>query len=361
MEDRIMAGYNRGIVATRKLNDNNKARLGRGGDTEIREVDGKKSHVNALEAYLIDVEGRAGEEYTKKVGSGTINPLTGMPEYQNPQRLSYEELQELQASDPSGYEAYLEDWGIFGTYHVSEGTNIWGTGGDIIETVGGVRQFIENPWEQGAEEMGFISRGEELAKTQATNVLGATERGAAFSEKTLGSQLGFQQRGLQESRTAAGEAATQQRGTLGRGYRSGSSQLGRSITQARTGMESAAGRSGLVSSSVTGAFEKQKAGLMKDYAGMTKEYQAGLGDVGTMQRQAGRAYDLGMEKTQSAYDLGMEGVGLDLETARAGYETSISQAALTAEEATYRLQKQQMDKFYGQLFELGDVNVTTQY
>ena len=78
-----MAGYNRGIVATRKLNEKNKARLGRGGDTEIREVDGRKSHVNALEAYLIDVNGKAGEEYAKKVGAGTINPLTGMPEYHN--------------------------------------------------------------------------------------------------------------------------------------------------------------------------------------------------------------------------------------------------------------------------------------
>jgi hypothetical protein len=76
-----MAGYNRGIVATRKLNENNKARLGRGGDTKIREVDNRKSHVNALEAYLIDVNGKAGEEYAKRVGAGTVNPLTGMPEY----------------------------------------------------------------------------------------------------------------------------------------------------------------------------------------------------------------------------------------------------------------------------------------
>ena len=77
-----MAGYNKGIVDTRKLNKNNKARLGRRGDTEIREVDNRESHVSALEAYLIDVNGKAGEEYTKRVGAGTTNPLTGMPEYQ---------------------------------------------------------------------------------------------------------------------------------------------------------------------------------------------------------------------------------------------------------------------------------------
>jgi len=77
-----MAGYSKGIVDTRKLNKDSKAKLGRGGDTKIREVDGKESHVNALEAYLIDVNGKAGEDYAKRVGAGTVNPLTGMPEYQ---------------------------------------------------------------------------------------------------------------------------------------------------------------------------------------------------------------------------------------------------------------------------------------
>ena len=76
-----MAVYNRGIVAIRKLNENNKAGLGRRGDTKIRKVDNRESHVNALEAYLIDVNGKAGEDYAKRVGAGTINPFTGMPEY----------------------------------------------------------------------------------------------------------------------------------------------------------------------------------------------------------------------------------------------------------------------------------------
>ena len=76
-----MAGYSKGIVDTRKLNKNSKARLGRKGDTKIRKVDNRESHVNALEAYLIDVNGKAGEEYAKRVGAGTVNPLTGMPEY----------------------------------------------------------------------------------------------------------------------------------------------------------------------------------------------------------------------------------------------------------------------------------------
>ena len=94
---------NRDIVATRKLNKENKARLGRGGDTEIRKVAGKDSHVNALEAYLIDVDRKAGEEYAQRVGSGGTNPLTGMPEYQ--EKKTYEELQGMSELD---YTKYLD-------------------------------------------------------------------------------------------------------------------------------------------------------------------------------------------------------------------------------------------------------------
>ena len=61
-------------------NDNIK-RLGRGGDTEIRDVKGEPSHVNPYEAYLIDTYKKAGEEEVERIGSGTINPATGKKEY----------------------------------------------------------------------------------------------------------------------------------------------------------------------------------------------------------------------------------------------------------------------------------------
>ena len=54
---------------------------GRYGDTEVRNVGGIPSHVNAYEAYMIDNFGPAGEDFTRTMGSGTINPMTGMPEY----------------------------------------------------------------------------------------------------------------------------------------------------------------------------------------------------------------------------------------------------------------------------------------
>ena len=59
----------------------NLASKGRYGDTEIRNVAGRKSHVNKTEASLIDALGRKGEALTQALGSGTRNPMTGMPEY----------------------------------------------------------------------------------------------------------------------------------------------------------------------------------------------------------------------------------------------------------------------------------------
>ena len=55
--------------------------LGRGGDDRFRLVDGEMSHVNKGEAKLIDVLGMQGEDIVQDIGSGTINPNTGMREY----------------------------------------------------------------------------------------------------------------------------------------------------------------------------------------------------------------------------------------------------------------------------------------
>ena len=83
-----MAGYNRGIVATRKLNEKNKARLKASGDTEFGFIKGRLSHINkdekrqltAADAYDISLRERVESDIAEK-GAGTINPYTGMPEY----------------------------------------------------------------------------------------------------------------------------------------------------------------------------------------------------------------------------------------------------------------------------------------
>ena len=59
----------------------NKKYLGRGGDTKIRNVKSKSSHVNTWEAFLIDNYGDQGQDVVTALGSGTKNPSTNMPEY----------------------------------------------------------------------------------------------------------------------------------------------------------------------------------------------------------------------------------------------------------------------------------------
>ena len=60
------------------------ASLGQGGDDRYRLVDGEMSHVNPVEASMIDAFGKKGEEAVKERGSGTINPYTGNREYVDP-------------------------------------------------------------------------------------------------------------------------------------------------------------------------------------------------------------------------------------------------------------------------------------
>ena len=54
---------------------------GRFGDDRIGIVDDEPAHINAWEEYLLDTHGEIGEEIVKTIGSGTINPETGMDEY----------------------------------------------------------------------------------------------------------------------------------------------------------------------------------------------------------------------------------------------------------------------------------------
>ena len=51
------------------------------GDTFVRSVNGEESHVNPMEANLIDNLGPLGEAMTMSMGSGTRNPNDGAPQY----------------------------------------------------------------------------------------------------------------------------------------------------------------------------------------------------------------------------------------------------------------------------------------
>ena len=57
------------------------AKKGRYGDTEIAKTSqGKLWHVNKQEKSLIDMYGESGERIVDRIGSGTINPKTGLEE-----------------------------------------------------------------------------------------------------------------------------------------------------------------------------------------------------------------------------------------------------------------------------------------
>ena len=66
-----------------------KKNYGRGGDTEIRKIKGKDSHLTAFESYLVDTLKDKGEDMVLSFvndpsavyGSGTNNPMTGLKEY----------------------------------------------------------------------------------------------------------------------------------------------------------------------------------------------------------------------------------------------------------------------------------------
>lgn len=60
------------------------AMQGRSGDTEFRVVKNELAHVNPMEAQLIDQHGGLGEQVVSEIGSGTINPYTGLREYYEP-------------------------------------------------------------------------------------------------------------------------------------------------------------------------------------------------------------------------------------------------------------------------------------
>ena len=344
-----MPGYSNNIVATRKLNDDKKAKLGRGGDTKIREVGGRKSHVNALEAYLIDVKGKAGEEYTKKVGAGTINPYTGMPEYfdweetkdwwvgedsLSGQAFGVEDDPVVEATDYSfdrdeymdiisspeyqkgstaALDAFWEESGIKEEdrdyFESSINKEYLGEGGFIAQqqalTEKGAtltkNQALDTRFEKytsagNVYDIGERSREESLRGAKSDYTIGGKEISEAYrsGKEAYGIGMG----GVAESRRAAGAA-----------YGIGQKQTGLSAQQgmrgARQQASSAASRSGLASSgTITSAAEEAKGDILGAYTGQMQSLaetrtgalaQAGLAERGVQSAWAG---------TQSAYGKG---------------------------------------------------------
>ena len=368
-----MAGYNKGIVDTRKLNEKNKASLGRGGDTKIREVAGRDSHVNALEAYLIDVNRKAGEDYTKRVGSGTTNPLTGMPEYHAPaEGMQHDDTghthdtKEQEGAD--GTITQVPDYDIprytaeqlgleqnIGALETGLGTYSPGEGQLGYEEYAGLskqkREAYLGEFDVGADKLKYISPFEtkpfellgeekELAGEFALEAKGFTEKGLLASKEAAGREAGIATAGI-----TAGVAGTRE--ALGRQLSAGSRGIGRGMAQARAGAESAAAQSGFArSGTVTGAMGQQMKALTQDYGQLQADYAGGLG-AATRQADIGLAGVAAGQKTAAeTYALGMEGAELD-------YGRAIKTAEFDYGRNTYEEQRRQMEKLWGQIGTVG--------
>ena len=326
-----MAGYNKGIVATRNLN----ASLGRGGDTKIRGVGGKDSHVNAFEAYLIDVNGRAGEVYAERFGAGTINPITGMREYHGNHYTDNKDHVHSSTNDVEYFYTTTDSEGntirdnsmtpgnvahdinkLEGEqdYSVLSGLTDAQMGAYVSEEFGidytptlveDLQDFTSSFKD---EPFDFIKQQKDLATTKAGDIKEFTELGLTEASRF----------GAEERRNLYGDIGVSLGKNLQGGYK-GALQ-GSDIASQKTGM----GYSG----TATQAFEAQKGELFKDYS--------------TGMNIATRDLVQGRKKAGSDLFMGQKGADIT-------YEGSIAAADLAFDIDTYTEKTRQTDKFYGEL------------
>ena len=127
------------------MNYKSLANKGRYGDSEIRNVAGRTSHVNPGEADIIDLWGALGESLVQREGAGTRNPKTGMPEYHGSAFGGFKK-----SSWPAGHPAHHMNLGEGTAYVLSGGTvDISGGGEGSVVNYGGTEDptdlTLQNP------------------------------------------------------------------------------------------------------------------------------------------------------------------------------------------------------------------------
>ena len=129
----------------------NLANKGRYGDSLMRKVDGELSHVNPMEAKIIDSLGSIGEGVVKEIGSGTINPNTGLKEYID-WDWWFGENSWADSIVPGAYET-LQGIGMPGPEETGEGPPIWRTQ-DEYRWTGGNWDVYREGMHTGADHTG---------------------------------------------------------------------------------------------------------------------------------------------------------------------------------------------------------------
>ena len=253
----------------------NLANKGRYGDTEIRNVAGRKSHVNQREASLIDALGIKGEALTQALGAGTRNPMTGLPEYHGKWGTSknkhprhhtlFEALNPLEHIPAGGGESIMskteKQISDAGDY-ISEGYDYW-TGKAMMAGVESMGISFEDSTKDPADNFNKDEYQKALmAGTQEDYLksIGVPENKLEYFE----SNIDMDQLSFIEDRYKTGSEAL-------------SLQTGKSLGDIYSQTEQVQVKSGLESSgAIDYASKKAKTGVFQDYQLQQKELQTQL-------------------------------------------------------------------------------------
>ena len=352
----------RDIYSTRKLNKDKRARLGRHGDTELRRIDGKASHVNALEASLIDSYGKTGEDFAKAVGAGTINPYTGLKEYHEAQNAEGLSQHVHDPNDDNRVVYYDDDTGnvirdphaelfayqelLSGNYETitgQQGININPEPGqaysgelDYGELAGFTDQerigYLEEVFGLGTQDMKYISGFDEKPFEFLEDEYGEggyKEREFDLQEKTLDLEqrgIDIEKRGIELEESRIGDRFDDAMYGLG----AQATAQHRAVTQQGRGAMSRAGFA------TAGTIQSQMQADIKDLTGTytqgarsaRRDQARGLEGIGMQRDQLGIRQDqLGISRDQ---------LGIDMDIAGTDWERAI-----------YEEQQRQVDDFYG--------------
>tara|TARA_Y100000310_G_C20678905_1_gene814705 strand:- start:218 stop:1297 length:1080 start_codon:yes stop_codon:yes gene_type:complete len=339
------------------MNYKSLASKGRYGDSELRNVGGRKSHVNKREASLIDALGRKGQALTQAVGAGTRNPKTGMPEYHNMEgtvsgqtvSLPHDHLPGGEIDFTGQYDKDdLDDPGYSITHEgdVAEIIgNIISKGGydpkydfnkdnkiDILDIQGGIAagEYDQSDYTEFDPTVGgeYIPSKDEFQQfVQSGNIDELIEGfGGDWTEEDFGDimemdKLGFLQEGyglqigkLESDKTITGgilqDQLTSAKGQYGRGLQAAGYNVGKSLFDVKQQVEGQKSKGGFAGSGFVAATgERAKRGVFQDYRAQQRELSAGLGEAKT-------AFKWGTDRMESDYQYGMD-------TARLGLKTDI--------------------------------------
>ena len=262
------------------------AQKGRYGDTEIRNVAGRKSHVNRKESNLIDLYGMLGERLVRDAGAGTINPKTGLPEYHGSKRNYFK--------PPVGHPGH----------HTQAELN------EERRKQADRRAYADAPDE--FNKAAYATALEKGKGEQYLRRIGIPENKIEYFESNVDvkGELDL----AQEARTLSGQAAT--------------------LTETQT--EAQYGTEGEAYTGAQKAFDIGKAGVGEQFRSGSEAYRIGGLAIGEGERAAGAQYSLGMEQAglQAGRSLFGAKQQADVAAAKSGFAT---QGTVTG--ATKRAQK----------------------